>query len=383
MAEANNPGLDRFRSQHLASLERVELADALPDPKLQVTYFGESVQTRTGPQEAIYSVSQTLPWWGKLNRKADYAESEASAAEDLYQSGRLQLRREVAYRYYELGYLAQSILSTEANLKLLGNLAAITDERVRGGESLNELLRINLEVERKRDLLDGLTQSRESGRAQLAALLALPVESLPELAELTADSDTLPEREALQLALEAKNPELSALRRGIESARYRSELARLERYPDFTFGLNYIQVGSALAVTPDAGKDPWSVSLAVSLPIWGGKNSAARKEASALRDASQAHYEERMLQLKADLSVALAKFKEARVRIDRYDTKLIPLAEQAMENTQSGYANSMQTMTDLIDSERSLLEVQLIYWRAVADLEKAKASIRALIGANT
>jgi len=40
-------------------------------------------------------------------------------------------------------------------------------------------------------------------------------------------------------------------------------------------------------------------------------------------------------------------------------------------------------MTDLIDSERSLLEVQLIYWRAVADLEKAKASIRALIGANT
>ena len=74
-AQEANPELEAYRQHYAAAQQRIPQARALPDPTLQVTQFVESVQTRTGPQENIFMVSQKVPWFGVLKGRRDAAAS--------------------------------------------------------------------------------------------------------------------------------------------------------------------------------------------------------------------------------------------------------------------------------------------------------------------
>jgi outer membrane protein TolC len=379
-AESANLGLDALRERQAGAQQRIAGASALPDPKVQFIYFGESVETRTGPQEAIYSMSQTVPWLQKLGTRKALASSDAQTWSLVHQQGLLALRRDVTTAYSEAVYQDEAVQSTEANLELIDDMRAIVEERVRGGASLNALLRLEVELERTRDQLDKYKQARFTKRTQLAALLSIEESRLGELATVRTAAAALPSAQSLQAALQTKNPELLALKQRTGSASQRANLSRLDRYPDFTFGIHYIQVGDNGTAAPDAGKDPWNVSVAVSLPIWQGKNRAAIQSAKAEQRSAQQVYQDRLIQLKAALSATLASRVDSFRRTQRYQETLIPLAEQALGNSRSAYESGQLSVLELIDSERALLELKLNYARAVANVIQADAAINALTG---
>ncbi|MDA3874371.1 MAG: TolC family protein [Kiritimatiellae bacterium] len=93
-AMRHHPGLEASWTKSQAAQERVGQAGTLPDPQVGVTRFGESVQTRTGPQETVFSLNQSFPWFGTLNRRTDVARAEARAAELAVQSAELLYLRE-------------------------------------------------------------------------------------------------------------------------------------------------------------------------------------------------------------------------------------------------------------------------------------------------
>jgi outer membrane protein TolC len=86
------------------------------------------------------------------------------------------------------------------------------------------------------------------------------------------------------------------------------------------------------------------------------------------------------LALKAELSATLASFQDSARRMQRYEMTLIPLAEQALDNSRAAYESDQLSALEMIDSERSLLELKLNYWRAAANAHQAVAKINALIG---
>jgi len=129
-AESKNPSLEAFRESRLSATERVGASNALPNPKLQVSYFGESVETRTGSQEAIYSFSQTVPWLSKLSTRKDIALSDANMSGFAYEHALAQLQREVTITYVELLYLKNSVITTEQNLGLIQDMRSIVEEQV-------------------------------------------------------------------------------------------------------------------------------------------------------------------------------------------------------------------------------------------------------------
>jgi outer membrane protein TolC len=377
-AESSSPGLQALREQSSAAEARVFGAAALPDPKLQLTYFGESVETRTGPQEAIYSISQTVPWPQKLSTRKAYAESSADVARLRYAHGFNQLKRDVIRHYVELAYLDKAIQSTEANLRLIDDTASIVEAQVQSGASINALLRLEVEKERVGDELDRIRQQQLEERANLAAMLSMELDELSEVFAFP-ERNLISGKVVLVEQLQKANPELNLLRQGVSSLDQQVKLSRLDRYPDFTVGLNYIQVGNE-GTAPDAGTDPWALTLAVNLPIWGGKNNSMIHESMANKRAYEQHYRERELQLKAELSSLMSKRADNERRTQRYEKTLIPLAEQALENSRSAYESNQVSVLELIDSERALLDLNLNYWRAVANVLQADAAIRAVVG---
>ncbi|MEO0377413.1 MAG: TolC family protein [Cyanobacteria bacterium P01_A01_bin.17] len=377
-AETSNPGLQAMREQIFAAEERVSGSTALPDPKLQLTYFGESVETRTGPQEAIYSISQTVPWPRKLSTRKAFAVSQADVAQLRYLHRLSQLKRDVAQTYVELAYLDKAVESTEANLRLIDDTVSIVEAQVQSGASINALLRFEVERERLRDELDRIGQQQVEAKARLAAMIFADLKELGESFDFPKLS-AVPDEGSLMELLQNSNPELILLRQGITTLEEQVKLSRLDRYPDFTVGLNYIQVGNE-GTAPDAGRDPWALTFAVNVPIWESKNRAAISESLANKRAHEQSIRERVLLLEAELRALVSKSADSERRAQRYEQSLIPLAQQALENSQSAYESSQVSVLELIDSERALLDLNLTYWRAVASALQADAAIHALVG---
>lgn len=379
-ALAANPQLEAFEQRYEAAMQRIPQASSLPDPMFQVTSFVESVQTRTGPQENIFMLSQKLPWFGKLSSREDAASAEAEALWYAYQNQQLMLARVVSSAFYEYGYTEKAIRLTEENRDLLRKLEPIVEEKVRAGADLNALLRLKVEIGKIDDRLQTFKQKRVAQSAKLGELLALTGSEVLPWPDWEAPERVQPDGLSMAAAIRANNPELQMLERKITSAEARREIARLESYPDITLGFNYIQTGDPVVNpnTPDAGQDPWGFTVAVNIPIWFEKYDAAKAEALASKRSFESEYDNRYNVLRAELSASLAILKDANRRLELYGEELLSLAEQAVENSRTSYEGGRTGILEVIDSERSLLDLQLLYWRAAADAWQQRIVIQTL-----
>jgi outer membrane protein TolC len=368
--QAHNPELQSLGARYDAAREVSTVAGTLPAPMLQWTHMVEPVQTRTGPQENVLMLNQRIPWFGKLDSQATAASAAGEAVWYATQGRLLRLTRQTAKLYFDYAYSYTAAELTRRQLDLLEKLEPVVTEKVRGGDSLNSLLRLRVEIGKVTDQLDSIKQSQIDIAAQLRGLLAIDATTpLPQPTWAIPSHRPNWDRSSLAAAVAENHPELKMVDQQLVSDTARERVARLESYPDLTLGINYIQVGDPVVnpATPDAGRDPWGVTVSVSLPIWASRNAAIRTGAEAGRRATEAERETRLHALQADLSSSLARFDDAQRRLKVYGEDLLDLASQAATNTREAYRHGDATLLEVIDSERSLLDLQLQQWRAAAD----------------
>jgi outer membrane protein TolC len=63
-----------------------------------------------------------------------------------------------------------------------------------------------------------------------------------------------------------------------------------------------------------------------------------------------------------------------------YRDTLVPKAEQSLGVTMEAFMTGAGTSLDLIDAEKTLLELQLAYYRALTDQAQKLAEIETLVG---
>ena len=378
---ANNPGLRAQYEKHQAALEQIPQAKSLPDPKFMATSFVRDVQTRTGPQRGQLAVGQTFPWFGKLRLRGEIASKEAQAIYYLYENSLLYLHRDISLSYYDYAYLAKATEITEKIITLLERLEPSVKEKVRVGNDLASLLRLQVEIGKNRDVLQALKKERQRQSSTMSALLGRrDVDLLPWI-KLEEFKDLPEGRVKLVEALFKGNPELKAIEMRIAKAEKAVKLSNLSPIPDPTIGVNYFDTGSALNPgTPGSGDDPWGVTLSFRIPLWFGKYKAEKKQALANHRAVEAVLTDRQNTLIAELERALEDFQEADERIALYTKTLLPIARQAVEVSEESYKANRSTILDVIDSDRTLLELEKTYWRAVANRHSSHVRLKALVG---
>ncbi len=377
-----NPGLQVAERQYRAALEKVPQAASLPDPMVQVTYFVEEIQTRTGPQDNVWALNQRFPWFGTLDGREKAAAAAAEALWYGYQQQQLNLIRDLSQAFYEYTYTREAIERTTLHLNLLKEWEPVVETRVKTGGSLNELLRLKVEIGKLQDVLQSLGQNRISQSARLKEMLAINEIALlpwPDEERVSGSENVDLEHFTEQLSL--RNPELLGLQSQIARTEALQKVARLQSYPDFVLGANYIQIGDPVTATvpADGGEDAWGVTAAISIPLQFGRNKAAREEAAFAGEAATRAYEQRLNVLRADVQATMAKLSDAQRRIKLYGNDLLPLADQALENTRTAYEGARASLLELIDSERSQLDLQLLYERAVTDAAQQYIKLKTLL----
>jgi cobalt-zinc-cadmium efflux system outer membrane protein len=379
-ARAANPDLRASARRLEAARHRVPQAGRPPEPQVQLLQFVESVQTRTGPQERVLGLTQSLPWFGTLGRRRDAAAAEALSLRHAYRDEQLALVRAVAGAYFEYAYLGEATRLTQRSVDLLSALEPVVEQRVAAGGNLNALLRLKVEVGMVGDRLRSLEPRRAAASARLVRLLALDPETvLPWPTWPEPDSAAVPTTASLDSALRV-SPAIRALDQQIAAAGQRQRAARLRSRPDLSVGINYIQVGDPAVgpAGPDGGVDPWGIAVGVTLPVWRGADAAAADEARLLQRVAEDQRRARLHDLQAQVRSSRAAWLDARRRLGLYGDELLGLARQAMANSRAGYEGDRVGILEVIDSERSLLDLQLRYWRAVADAWQERVRLESL-----
>ncbi len=372
---ANNPGLRAEYEQYQAALEQIPQAKSLPDPVLSATSFVDKVPS--GPQ-SHFEVGQTFPWFGKLRLRGEVASKEAQAIYHLYENSLLNLQRDISVVYYDYAYLAEATKITGKIIGLLERLEPSVQEKVRVGGDLASLLRLQVEIGRNHDVLQALEKERLRQSAGFNALLGEPGGELLPWPKLEGIKGGAASREKFVEALFAGNPELKAIEDRIGKAKRAVELSKLSPIPDPTIGAKYYDMGRSMNLNGDDVL--WEVQIGFSVPLWFGKYKAEKRQALAEQRAVEKLLGNRQNTLLAELESALEDLREADDRIALYDKTLLPAARQAVEVSEESYKADRSTILDVIDSERTLLELEKTYWRAVAKHYSSQIRLETLVG---
>ncbi|MGE4423067.1 MAG: TolC family protein [Pseudodesulfovibrio sp.] len=381
-ASENNNELRAAFQKWKAAVSRAARADTLPDPRFTFGYYTTPLETRGGPARYKYGLSQTLPFFGKLDAKEQMALRDADGLKARFDELKLKTFYEVKSVYYEYAYLARAIDITKENTELMEYLEKIATARYTTGTAKHsDIMRPQVELGKLEDRLNSLEDLRRPLAARLNALLDRAPEaeipfprSIPIMS--ITDSD-----ESLFARLSESNPQLTYWDTVQAKEEAGKDLAERGYYPDFTFGLDVTKVDEARnpGVIGD-GRNPVMATMSFNLPIWLNAREAAVDESQSKISAARRSRLGVERKLKADLELALYKYRDAVRKIDLYRDTLVPKAKQSLGVTMEAFMTGAGTSLDLIDAEQTLLELQLAYYRSLTDQAQRLAEIETLVG---
>ena len=173
------------------------------------------------------------------------------------------------------------------------------------------------------------------------------------------------------------NPGIKTALAKVDEAGARAKLSKAEYLPDFE--LLYRRRRS----TDPRMDKTYDVMLGVTLPFgWTGNKGAGVKEAHYGRDLAAAEYKLEKNSVTLETKEALIKAKTSLRLLELYRTSVIPQAQEALKIAQTSYQSSAGSFLDLLDAERTLLELKTDFYRFTADYQTWLAELEKLTGQN-
>lgn len=383
-----NPEIGALAAAQRAVAQRAPQARALPDPMAAVTAYLWRPETRVGPQRFMGSLSERFPWFGKLRLREQAALAESAAAGARLEAMRLRLVTEGRRLYDELAFLQDFERVVRDDRATLVHYEELARARYASGFGLEQsIVKVQAEITRDDARLLDIATRRASVFASVNALRDQPAGTPVEVSPLPEPRETPLDLERLRSRALAQRPEVVGAEASIARAQAMVGLARKERVPDVTLGLSYTSVGERedaagrLSPPPDNGKDVLALSGGINLPIWNRRLTAGIEE--ALQNEHQAQESKRAVVagIERPLGDLLAKIPLTWQRLRLFEDVLVIQADQSLRSAEAGYSAGTLHALDLLDAERTLLEVRIQTSRTRADYDIALAELEGAVGA--
>ncbi len=381
LALERNPELlaASYKVRRLA--ERVPQVTSLDDPMLTVTPLGEMAETAAGQVGTMTNLSQRLPLPQKLNARGNIARADVAVAEKDLEAARLRVEADARKAYWAYYFAVQSIDVTQQSRALLDSFRQIALSKFRTGTATQaDVLRASTELSNVDNDLLTFAQQRDTARAMLNSLIDRAVDAplpAPFFAKPQAAAESV---DALLAEAGARNPQLRQVLDQIQQSRERLRLARLNYVPDLTINAGYNFVDSTGLAVRANGKDQYYVGFGINLPIWYGRLRAAEREAFRGVQEGAANLTAAQNRVAFQVRDAFATVDTQRRLVELFRDQIVPQAEHTVEASAAGYRAGTVDFLNYIDAWRRLLSFRLAQQRAVAELGKAAAELRRVVG---
>ena len=381
-ASRRSPALRALLADWKAALARIPQSRSLPEPVLGYGFYARSVETRVGPQRHRLSLSQKIPWIGKLTSKTKVELRKAQVARAAYFAALNRLFFEIKVAYYELYYLEKRREILAEHTKILASLETILRARMAVDlTAQSQVVKLQVETAKTADLVRSSEERIQAAEARINGLARRnPATAVAIPRRLDSLPTSLPSARRLAALARRSNPEMALAADRIKLTHAVVRAAKTSSLPDFTLSLTYIETGRTDMDVPDRGKDAVILGVAVTLPVWVNKYRGQVAEARARVKAARARRDDLAARLDAAVFAAMARYRDALRRRSLYRRGLIVKAEQSLRTALQSYAVGKAGFLDVLDAERTLLAFALEAERAAADLAKALAALELALG---
>ena len=383
-----NPGIRQSFARYQSALQRLPQVSSLPDPILNLTQYIRSPETRVGPQTTMLSLSQKLPWFGKLSDREKIAAKEAAVYRFLHEAQKADVIQKVKLAYYSLAYIDRALGITEVDMSVLEHYETLARARYEQGIGLQQAaVKLQAEITRDQNRLEELKKQRVDLEAALNSLRDYPADTPVGKVLLDKKPEVPIVLDDLYRVGRDNRPELLADLLQIEKNEKRIQLAKKDYWPDITIGGGFTNVtgrtdAAGLMNPPDQnGKNIYSFSAGINIPIHRRKYDAAVAEATEDKIASQEGYRNAMNAMEASIRSTGFRIETLERQISLFENTLLPQAEQALRSTEAAYSTGEVGVLELLDSERVLLNVRLSLAQFNSDYMKSLAEMERAIGA--
>lgn len=379
----NNPQIKSAEQHRAAMSQRVAQVSSLDDPMFTYTHWFSSVETRVGPLQNAFMLSQRLPFFGKLRFRGDMAEQDIEVSEQAYQATRRDVIHKVKLAFFDLYWIDQSLSILDQYQRLLQSFQQVAARKYATGTGIQaNVLKAHLEISSIEERRLNFVKLQEGAAARLNALLGRTEDQqIGTVSAIDTILYTRSEQELLHIALAARQ-ELKATEALIQKAEFGIRLAKRNYWPDFTISASYTTIPSGRTLAPDNGKDPWSIQAGINLPIWFGRRKAAVEEATAAHNANRMSHENLKNEVSAEIRDLFARLKTAEQTVILYRDSLIPDAERTLRSALSSYQTGTLDFLTLLDSERMLLQFRLAYVKELANYRQQVAALERAVGSD-
>jgi outer membrane protein, heavy metal efflux system len=380
-AEQRSPQLLAARQGWQAASQVPSQVSTLPDPQIvfQQVAVGSPRPfagfTNSDFAYAGVGVSQEFPYPGKLRLRGEIAARDVAGAEDQVESVRRSVVAQLKDAYFNLAYHLKMLEILDRDGRLLDQIEKIAEARYRVGQgNQQDVLKAQLQ---KTDLLKDMELHHEAHyrlEAQLKQILNRAPDSPDIMPEELVETPFASTFEELRAEVRAKNPELRTQQEMVRRQGLQVELARKDFYPDFN--AQYMWQHTAAPF-----RDYYMLTLGVSLPIHRRrKQEPELAQASAELSRSRRLYEAEVQQTYFDLRDQYLAAETAGRVLKIYRGGLIPQATATFDAGLAAYQTGREDFETLLSSFLDILNLDMEYWRTLAEHETALARIEQVVG---
>jgi cobalt-zinc-cadmium efflux system outer membrane protein len=379
----NNPEIHVAEARASASTHRIPQATSLADPMVMVGYENEGTdslytfgrETRGMPADSrwMFSLSQMLPYPGKLALKGEMAARDAESLKAMADATKLATEVRVKELYYDLllAYtnidliMDQAVLFSRMEDAALARYAAgmAPQQEVWMAQTEKYMLLEKEEMEKQKIQSLKAMLNAAVGRDGLSPL------GRPEKPQNTIHNYRLDE--LIRMSYD-RYPMIKSREKMASAAEAKIQMAKKEYYPDFTIGAGYFARSSQFP-------DMWNLTATINIPIfYKTKQREAVMEAEASLLEARRNVEVTKLMTSSALRDNHAMLKSAENLMALYREGLIPKAYQGFELALAGYVTGKIEAITAITRLKALIDYEFLYWRQFTDRQKAAARLDGL-----
>ena len=378
----NNPDLQAVFFNWQASREAIVHKTALPDPQINFRHNIEPIQTRTGEQDQVLTISQMLPYPGKQKTAVRLNHQMSENARIKYEVRLRDLITDIKKTFAEIWFLSAAMRATEKNRELV----ELLNRNINSIQPASTLMPVIKVQSQQAQNANDLIRYSELLAAQKARLIALTgIETLPQEWFTQLPRHVFPSDEAnlLEQALSRKL-EIQAAKNSSRIAATGIRMARYDSRPDFMVGYSRAFTGHRPDLSgpdiPGEGKDSVGVFVQMNLPVWGAKNRSRMQEAVQKKREADAQVAAEQNKIRADFSELFFTLANRRRLVEIYRDTILPQAKTAMESANAFFQNDSSNFADYLETASTFYALQIAALRAEADLFSSAADLEKFVG---
>ncbi len=348
-----NPSLQAYAFESRVAEARILQAGIRPNPELSVgaeNFLGTGALSGVKGLETTLQLSQVIDLGGSRARRVEAAEGERALTDADYETKRVDVLAEVARRFIEAVADAERLAAARRARELGEQTVAAVRQRV------DAAVISPLDLHKARMALARLQIDEEHAEHELAShrqsLAAVLGETEPLFGPTRADLlqlPAVPEFAGLAARLE-KSPVLA---RFAVEARWREAQVRLAQ----SLRRSGMRVSGGLRRVENT--DDFGFVAGISVPLsMRDQQQGAIREARERQAQLNASTEALRLEMRATLFDVYQEMLHARTALAQLQQEVIPLADESLALTGQGYRNGRFTLLELLDAQKSLIELR-------------------------